>query len=252
MKDKQRYLEILKSYDYKVALSAMAKRVSDCSKMAPNEATVESLFERELFAFFREKFGLLGFDYNPIKERNAARHTLKGRADSALSSLIIEFKQPSTLKSAAQKKSAINQISEYMESLYDDSVSIQYGFVTDGTKGCFIKNNNNNFEIDNYTPLDATLLDKLIRCIIEVELVALNGKNLVLQICNPPEFNGVAFQLAYSLYDVIRSHIHPKTQMLYDEWRQLFNLAHDDVSKQQAIIDRKKSLEKPVGGINLS
>ena len=45
------------------------------------------------------------------------------------------------------------------------------------------------------------------------------------------------------LYDTIESNIHPKTQMLYDEWRQLFNLAHDDISKQQAIIDRRKSLE---------
>jgi tetratricopeptide (TPR) repeat protein len=32
--------------------------------------------------------------------------------------------------------------------------------------------------------------------------------------------------------------------MLFNEWKQLFNLAHDDISKQQAIIDRKKSLEE--------
>ena len=244
MKDKQRYQEILKSYDYKVSLSKMAKRVSDKSTLAPNEATIESYFERELFAFFREKFGLLGFDYDPIKEQHAARHTLNGRADSALSSLVIEFKQPSTLKNETQRKSAIKQISEYMQSLYKDSANIQYGFVTDGTKGCFIENDNGNFKIDDYYPMDATILDKLIRCIIEVELVALNGENLVLQICNPPESTGVAYQLAYSLYNVIESHIHPKTQMLYDEWRQLFNLAHDDISKQQAIIDRRRSLEK--------
>ena len=38
-----------------------------------------------------------------------------------------------------------------------------------------------------------------------------------------------------------------KTEMLFYEWKELFNLAHDDTSKQQAIIDRKKSLEKLLG-----
>ena len=42
-------------------------------------------------------------------------------------------------------------------------------------------------------------------------------------------------------------HIKPKTKMLFIEWKQLFNLAHDDISKQQAIIDRKKSLEELLG-----
>ena len=31
--------------------------------------------------------------------------------------------------------------------------------------------------------------------------------------------------------------------MLFTEWKELFNLSHDDISKQQAIIDRKQSLE---------
>ena len=34
-----------------------------------------------------------------------------------------------------------------------------------------------------------------------------------------------------------------KTKMLFVEWKELFNLAHDDISKQQAIIDRKNALE---------
>ena len=35
--------------------------------------------------------------------------------------------------------------------------------------------------------------------------------------------------------------------MLFNEWKELFNLAHDDISKQQAIIDRRTSLEKLIG-----
>lgn len=239
-----RYIDILNSTDYKTAVASMSERIKNKSQIAPNEATVESYFEQELFAFFKEKFGILGFDYSPIKEKSAARHTLKGRADSALSSLIIEFKQPSTLKNNNDKVSAVGQVQEYMESLFDKDSQMFYGFVTDGTKGCFVKYDGKDFHKEKYYPLDGVILDELVRCIIQVELVALNAENLVTRICNPPENDGIAFTLAKSLYQTIESGIHPKSQMLYDEWRQLFNLAHDDVSKQQAIIDRRKSLEK--------
>lgn len=35
--------------------------------------------------------------------------------------------------------------------------------------------------------------------------------------------------------------------MLFNEWKELFKLAHDDSSKQKAIEDRKKSLEEAIG-----
>ena len=34
-----------------------------------------------------------------------------------------------------------------------------------------------------------------------------------------------------------------RTVMLFNEWKELFNLSHDDISKQQAIIDRKIALQ---------
>lgn len=61
-------------------------------------------------------FEPLGFIYNPIKEKsiNTARHISKGRADTAIASLVIEFKQPSTLSNSHNKSKAINQISDYL------------------------------------------------------------------------------------------------------------------------------------------
>ena len=242
--NRHKYQDLLNSIDYKQALSAMANRIVSKSKVAPNEATIESYFDSELFCFFKEKLGLYGFDYNPIKEKKIAiRHTLKGRADTALSSLIIEFKQPSTLKNKRLKNAAIKQICDYIESLSNQKRELFQGFVTDGVIGCFIQYSNKVFSIEQFYPIDGETLDKLIRCIIQVELIALNSSNLVAKICNPPEYNGVGIELARTLFNVIRNNIHPKTEMLYDEWRQLFNLAHDDISKQQAILDRKKSLE---------
>ena len=242
---KQQYLHIIKSCKYKNELDEMAKRIVNLSKGAPNEATIESNFDCELFAFFRNTFGELGFEYNPIKEKslNTARNVLNGRADTAIASLIIEFKQPTTLHNGKQREKAINQIKDYMKATSLESGETCQGFVTDGVIGCFLQFSDDDYEIEKFYKITGETLDRIIQCIVQVKLLALNAKNLVDSICNTPSNNGIGFKIAHSLLDIVTSNIHPKTEMLYDEWRQLFNLAHDDISKQQAIIDRRKSLE---------
>lgn len=91
------FIKIVKSNEYKNELEQMAERIRDASIKAPNEATIESRFDCELFAFFKINFEPLGFEYNPIKEKalNTKRHISKGHADTAISTLVIEFKQPS-------------------------------------------------------------------------------------------------------------------------------------------------------------
>lgn len=108
---KYNYLDIIKSDNYKNELNNMAKRIINKSRISPNEATIESNFECEFFAFFRNVFSDFGFEYNPIKEKtvDTSRNILKGRADTAIATLIIEFKQPKTLNSEQQKNKAIKQ-----------------------------------------------------------------------------------------------------------------------------------------------
>ncbi len=93
----------------------MAQDIKNASKVVPNEATIESRFDGESFAFFKDMFEPLGFIYNPIKEKsiNTARHISKGRADTAIASLVIEFKQPSTLSNKMNKAKAISVVINY-------------------------------------------------------------------------------------------------------------------------------------------
>lgn len=245
----KQYISIINSSEYKEKLSEMAKRIVKLSETAPNEATIESNFDCELFAFFRDEFHTLGFEYNPIKEKAVAttRNVLNGRADTAIASLIIEFKQPKTLNNTHQKEKAIAQISEYMVSINSDTSENIYGFVTDGVNGCFLQCIGGKIEKENFYKIDFSTLDRIIQCIVQVKLIALNAKNLVDGICNAPNNNGIGFQLAKTLFSIVSNNIHPKTKMLFDEWKQLFKLAHDDISKQQAIIDRRKALESCFG-----
>lgn len=243
---KKQFVNIINSTEYKNELSEMAKRIINRSKNAPNEATIESNFDCELFAFFRNTFNSLGFEYNPIKEKavNTKRNILKGRADTAIASLIIEFKQPKTLSNKKKKEVAVNQIIEYMNSMSSETGENYLGFVTDGVMGCFVQYVDGSLNVENFYTIDWETLNRIIQCIVQVKLIALNSKNLVDGICHIPENDGIGFKIAFTLFSIISNNIHPKTEMLFNEWKQLFNLAHDDISKQQAIIDRKKSLEE--------
>lgn len=224
-------------------LNDLCKRIIAKSQLAPNEATVENYFDCELFAFFREVFLPLGFEYSPIKEASLStrRHISKGRADSVIGALIIEFKQPSTLSNNSQKHKAVAQISDYLQGIELDRELI--GFITDGTKCCFVAQNKTGLSIEGFSRLSFENLDRLIQAITNLHLVALDSSNLVKQFCKPPENDGIAFTLVRTLYSNLSNHMTQKTKMLFMEWRELFNLSHDDISKQQAIIDRRASLE---------
>lgn len=66
LKQKQ-YIAIVNSKEYKSLLNDMCRRIANKAKTAPNEATIESYFDCEIFAFFRDIFEPLGFEYNPTK-----------------------------------------------------------------------------------------------------------------------------------------------------------------------------------------
>ena len=239
------YVSIVKSKEYQQRLVEMANSIKNSSKIAPNEATIESRFDCELFAFFKEIFEPLGFIYNPIKEQaiNTRRHVSKGRADTAIASLVIEFKQPSTLSNKRSKDKAINQISDYLKGIHTEDDDILEGYVTNGIEGCFVTCYKGEIIVEEFLELSEYSLDRIIQNILSLKLIAFNASNLVESFCNPPLNDGVAFQLVKTLFSALENNCQPKTKMLFMEWKQLFNLAHDDISKQQAIIDRKKSLE---------
>lgn len=117
----RQYNAIVHSIEYKTILNEVSRRIIDRSRTAPNEATIESCFDCEFFSLFRNLFGHLGFEYNPTKEVaiSTKRHITKGRADTLVGALIIEFKQPSTLSNSDLQNSAISQVIEYLEGLQD-------------------------------------------------------------------------------------------------------------------------------------
>ena len=141
---------------------------------------------------------------------------------------MIEFKQPSTLSNKNQVCKAIDQISDYLLGL--DFEGDLVGFITDGVKCCFVTKNGKEILSENLSVLSFEQLDRLIQSIIGLKLTALTSKNLVENFCDYTDENdGIAFSLVKALYYNLLNDITPKTQMLFNEWKELFNLAHDDI-----------------------
>ena len=107
-KDRKKTLEkkklefLLGSKEYKETLKEVCLDIIKGSESADNEATVVSVFELEIFTLIKE---VLGLKYYPEKEKSVSteRHVAKGRIDSKVGALVIEFKQPSSFNTSKKK-----------------------------------------------------------------------------------------------------------------------------------------------------
>jgi hypothetical protein len=249
-KAKQRLKEkgldlVFNSSEYSEILAKVCKDISSLCLQADNEATVGSIFELEMFGFIEE---VLGLKYRPEKEKTVStvRHIAKGRIDSKIGSLVLEFKQRSSYESASKKDKALKQIKEYLEGVFEEYPADYIGFVTDGVECQMVSFERGEMIVGPQENLSIEYLDTLIKNIVLLDKVALTPENLVKDFCSD-ESDGIARKLTIELYKTLSHHATDKTQMLFSEWKELFRLAHDDKSKQKAIQERKKALEKVVG-----
>lgn len=242
---KQKQLEfIINSNEYKDTLTEVCSDIIAGCKTAENEASVVSIFELELFSFIKETLGL---KYYPEKEKSVAteRHVSKGRIDSKIGALVVEFKQPSSFNSIEKKKKASKQIRDYLNGLYKKNETEYLGFVTDGVECQVVRMEEGKIFEGAYENLATDHLDLLIKNIVLLEKVALTPENLVKDFCSND--HSLAQELTLELFKTLQESATGKSKMLFQEWKELFRLAHDDKSKQKAIEERKAALEAVVG-----
>ena len=131
--NKKQIEDVIKTSEYYDSLVNVSADIHDESKFAENEATIVSIFELELFSFIKEQFGL---KYYPQKETtiNTERHISKGRIDSKIGALVLEFKHTSKLKTSEHKGKASKQLIDYLNGLNTKNSLDYIGMVTDGTQ----------------------------------------------------------------------------------------------------------------------
>lgn len=135
------------------------------------------------------------------------------------------------------------QLKEYIEGLYIKDTNIDYlGIVTGGIFIKFIRLEKGIFFEESLKAIESDDIDRLIKAILSLEKVALNSKNLV------EDFKlskgKVSKSLSIELNDALLSNKCDKTNMLFQEWKELFKLSHEDKSKQKTIQERRIALEE--------
>lgn len=209
--------------------------------MADNESSIVSIFEIELFSLINEFFSL---KYFPEKERQIStiRHVSKGRIDSKIGALIIEYKHHSKLKTENQRDVASSQLSNYLTSLNNEESTEYIGILTDGIQCKIITIEFGHIHEGAFEKISFRHLDRIIKSIILLEKVALTPKNLVKDFCGSDQ--NISKDLSICLFKTLKTSATGRSIMLFNEWKELFRLAHDDNSKQKAIEERRKSLEE--------
>lgn len=244
-KFKLRQIEsLISTSEYRELLIELSEGIGVESEKSENEASIVSIFEIELFSFIKD---ILGLRYFPEKEKsiNTERHISKGRIDSKIGALVIEFKHFSKLKTIEYKEKASLQLITYLNGLNLIYNLDYFGIITDGIQCKIISIENGIINQGAFEKLSYKHLDLLIRNIVLLEKVALSPENLVKDFCGSK--NSLSDELAICLFKTFQKERTGRSQMLFDEWKELFKLAHDDTSKQKAIEDRRKALEEVIG-----
>ena len=230
----------LSAPEFRTELDEAALNIRNAARPAVSEATIESHFERVVYALLRD----IGLKFNPEKEVAVGRrrHTARGRADSRLGALVIEYKRPSLLRTKKEIQTARGQLEEYLESLSLASDAPYTGLLTNGLVVIEVRAAAGKIvDRSAVESLTGAILLRLTQAVISLALTALTSKNLIRDFCGT-ETDGVLFETARLLETILSANPQPKTAMLRSEWEELFRLAHDDQSQQQRIEDRRAAL----------
>jgi len=228
--------------EFSVLLRLSADAIRSETQAAPNEATIESAFERHLFTLLRS----IGVEYAPVKEGQVSGTILRqsGRTDSRFREVIIEFKHRTEMVTQTQVETHLLQLTDYMQALAKGADVEQVGFLTDGLR--YVKVNragDGTVSISAPAPIDADGLRVICRTLMAARASALNADNLVRDFCGTNQ-NGYLFKAARRLFHSIVKSATLKTEMLRSEWESLFRLAHEDTSQQARIQARRAALSE--------
>ena len=230
----------LTSREFRETLGEAATEIRSIANPDATEATVEGAFESVLYAQLRG----IGLKFHPIKEQSVQlrRHVTRGRMDSRLGALVIEYKRPSLLKSPAEVERALDQLKCYLVALSKDTDTPFMGLLTNGLVTVEIRAQHGVLiSQSSVEQLSGTILLRLTQQFVSLALAALTPANLIRDFCGS-QSNGVLFETARVLNVILSNGLQPKTEMLFREWEEMFRLAHDDQSQQRRIGERRSAL----------
>lgn len=227
--------------EFKSELNEVAKAIRKIAANAPNEATIATNFELKLYSLMD---AALHVKFAPTKEQSIGtkRHIKKGRIDSRIGTIVLEYKQKSKLTSAKDQAKAVEQLKNYLEALPQEQQRGATGVVTDGWMIKFVQfEESGSFNETAFEPLNGEHLIRIIRGVLALDKKAMTPDNLIAEFCREGD-PSPAKALALALYEALENHATQRSKMLFHEWKAIFRLAHDDQTKQRALQERREAL----------
>ncbi len=179
-------LTALQESEFREVLQKTTTDIRSRAEAVKNEATIESIFEHELYGLLKH----INFDFLPEKEVavDTRRHIGKGRMDSKIGAVVIEYKHHTKLQTTKNVDKSAAQLTDYLSGLSEQNPSYYYGFLTDGLRCKEII-----FE-DKELLSQSVLVElthhevlRLVRNIVLLEKTALIPENLIRDFCYPQE-----------------------------------------------------------------
>ena len=235
---------VLSNPDFKALFRGIIGEIKREALSAINEASVENAFELKLYALLSQ----FNIPFNPQKEFpiDTVRHIRKGRIDSKIGAVIIEYKHRSKLRDPHDVRDGYEQIKNYLESLSKNESSQYYGFLTDGINCAefIFQDGKEIMQSETLLPFGVDEGLRLIRNITLLDKTKLSTDNLIKDFCTPGDMDNISYSMARNLYRILQTQPSNKTKMLRAEWEQLFRLGHDDRSQQKRIKERDEELSR--------
>lgn len=258
---------VVRGDSWKFLMGLMADEFNSISASAVSEADVATRIDAHILNLSNNVFAPSGLhEFELTKERKVTirkestdeNHTIhviktKGRIDSKYASLIIEYKHPSAYKTTADTDRAMRQALDYLNSLYEEKEDNYLAVITDGSRCQFVAFNSQIKKIydtdkravsplTSVRKLDADMANRIFKSIIDLQVKALTAENLIKDlVLDRHDGKNKIQHLTHALYNSL-GHMNNITAVSYGQWMNNFGLAHDDISKQKAIEDRRRDL----------
>lgn len=238
----------MNSLEYISKLEEMLKVMIVKIRAATTEASIASVVETELFYFIKTYL-----NKNIIIDKELGNKDLKlkghkgsiftGRVDAISNDLLIEYKRASKLITEKDQEKATSQVKGYLLQLNDET-KIEYNAVlTDGQKIRYFYYSEKKLHYTPFKNIEVEDLNKLVRSLVIVGNKKFVPRNIV-QDFKLNSTNLCTLKLAKCLFHIINRNITEKTDMLFQEWQELFHLSENDRGQNLDIEKRKNALGK--------
>ncbi len=221
------------------------------SLIAKTESQTAEAFQRQIYYFIRIKTGIeidfkqetsikdgLTHDFGILKNRKSGR----GRLDAVVNNLIIEYKKHSKLDKKNEQDTAINQVKDYLKSLYINDGIKYNAILTDGIKIAYLGYSGDVIEVTSFKNIEPKDIDRIIRAILNNNYKKFIPENILKDFAINENVESISKDLALDLYDKLSNSPTDKTKMLASEWESLMHLSYDDNGKGNDISKRRNIL----------